>query len=67
MTRDCIAAADFTDAALHRTNTRNAHLPRSGREQEVIRHLHFLFEDYTEGNEAAHMVAMGLLHDPIAA
>lgn len=67
MTRDCVAAADFTDAALNRTNTRNAGLSRLGREQEVIRNLYFLFDDYTNGSEVAHSVATGLLYHESAA
>lgn len=59
--RDAVASADFTDAALNRTNTRNAHLSRSQREQEVASDIHFIFEDYTDSESIASVVTQRLL------
>ncbi|GEM_PF-4207345 len=44
--RDCVAAADFADAALHRENTRNSHMSRHEREQEISADIQLLFNDY---------------------
>jgi len=53
ITRDCVAAADFADAALNRTNTRNQHMSRRDREAEVAADIRFLFDDYPRGDELA--------------
>ena len=61
ITRDCVAAADFTDAALNRANTRNQHLSRSEREAEVAVDVRFLFDDYPRGGELAASITRNLV------
>jgi putative nucleotidyltransferase with HDIG domain len=59
--RDSIAAADFTDAAINRTNSRNVNMTRLERENEVGKNLKFLFVEYERGEELADKIAVRLL------
>ncbi len=46
--RDCTADADYKEADLNRTNSRNRHLSRSEREIEAAANSYNLFDDYSE-------------------
>ncbi len=49
--RDVVAIADFAEADINRTNTRNRHLSRHQREQEVANDIAYVLDDYTDGQE----------------
>jgi len=61
--RDCVASADFADAALNRTNTRNQQMSRREREAEVATDIRFLFDDYPRGGELASRVTSTLVRE----
>ncbi len=46
--RDCTADADYKEADINRTNSRNRHLSRQGREVEAADNSYNLFDDYTD-------------------
>lgn len=54
--RDSVAVADFADAALNRTNTRNALMCRGERLAEVRADVMYVFNDYERGRELAGQV-----------
>lgn len=54
--RDSVAVADFADAALNRTNTRNALKTRTERLEEVQADVMFVFNDYYRGDELAALI-----------
>ncbi len=58
--RDCVAVADFADAALNRTNSRNAHLDTEQRLAEVLNDVRYVFQDYSRGGEFSRIVFTAL-------
>lgn len=64
-TRDCLGVGDFTDAALTRTNNRNAHMSRDERLAEVFTDIQLVFDDYYHGDELAHLVYNKLTNFPL--
>lgn len=59
--RDVTALADYEEADLNRTNSRNAHLSRAEREEEIARDVDFVLSDYTGSSElSARIVARTL-------
>lgn len=48
--RDAIAIADFEEADINRTNTRNRNLSREQREQEVAEDVAYVLNDYTDSS-----------------
>lgn len=59
--RDCVAVADFADAALNRTNSRNVHLDREQRLAEIWADVRFVFQDYSRGSEFAQAVFVAIM------
>ncbi|MDZ7744593.1 MAG: HDIG domain-containing protein [Candidatus Saccharibacteria bacterium] len=60
ITRDCLTTADFTDAMLTRTNTRNEHLSYGERLEAVWNHICFVFNDYNSRDYLATTVYKNL-------
>ncbi len=61
ITRDSVAAADFADAMLNRTNSRNRGFDITRRQEEVTADLHFLFDDYQQCADFVPVVASVLI------
>jgi putative nucleotidyltransferase with HDIG domain len=59
--RDDIKVADFTDAMMNRTNTRNRHLSRDERVAQTVREYMMLFDDYCDGQALASEMALRIL------
>lgn len=64
ITRDSVAAADFADAMLNRTNSRNRDFDITRRQEEVTADLHFLFDDYQQSTVFVPVVASVLIGAP---
>lgn len=55
-TRDCLAVADFIDATLNRTNSRNFHMTRDERLEEGYADIQLVFNDYLSGSELSRRI-----------
>lgn len=54
--RDATAIADFAEADLNRTNSRNRHLSRHQREQEIAQNIAYVLGDYSDSASLAERV-----------
>lgn len=54
--RDVTALADYEEADLNRTNTRNAHLSRIEREEEVATDVDYVLNDYSHSVELSRRI-----------
>ena len=54
--RDVVAVADFAEADLNRTNSRNFHLNRKQREEQIAEDVAYVFNDYDDGMFLANAV-----------
>ncbi|MFO0887000.1 MAG: HD domain-containing protein [Candidatus Saccharimonadales bacterium] len=59
--RDAVAIADFAEADINRTNTRNQDLSRAQREQEICKDIRYVLGDYSYCDELSRVVAGQIL------
>lgn len=59
--RDSVAIADFAEADLNRTNSRNRHLNRDQRETQIAEDIAYVLGDYSDSADVARAVTKQIL------